>query len=379
MPEDRDIKTTIETSDSAVLLETSSLSRKRTRDDVEEEGETGIDEVEQREIKQLKRNAERKQETDIASPEESEKAENGDLEPAEGETDFKDDKEKKIETDKGSEKPLEETQESKDDEKEANGESETGDSVKSQKGNQELAREKKQEEKSTVTAENPKFVFGAATPFGANAFSLLNKNENVSESKESTPTASSAVTSVFGSSSTFGNAFESAINKKSIFDQPEETNDKSDSKDATATKEAQSSSSNDLYKKVDLEKKEVKSGEEDEEQLFTCRAKLYCLDLTDVEQGWKERGVGNVHVNKGESHSSRIIMRSNGLLKVILNVALVSGLEILKGMPSSLQSEKFIRFTSMDKGKPVQYAIKTGNVETTQSLYDSLIKLIPSI
>jgi Ran-binding protein 3 len=379
MAEDKNIKATIETADSAVLVETISLSRKRTRDDVEEEEETGTDEVEQREIKQLKRNAERIQETHAAGLVESGKAEAGDPEPSEGDTNFKGDREKKIETNKGSEKLVEEPQESKDDEKEVHGESETGDSVKTQKGNQEPAQEKKQEEKFTVTAEKPKFVFGAATPFGVNAFSLLNKNKNVSESKESTPTASNSVASVFGSSSTFGNAFQSAINKKSIFDEPEEANDKSDSKDTTATKEAQSSSSNDLYKKVDLEKKEVKSGEEDEEQVFTCRAKLYCLDLTDVEQGWKERGVGNVHVNKGESHSSRIIMRSNGLLKVILNVALVSGLEILKGMPSSLQSEKFIRFTSMDKGKPVQYAIKTGSVETTQSLYDSLIKLIPIV
>ena len=204
---------------------------------------------------------------------------------------------------------------------------------------------------------------------------MVNKEKSIFESKEESSTVKDSFP-VFGSSSSFGNAFQNAIGKKSIFDT---ASDDKDTKENSPEAGAQTSTSANLYKQVDLEKTLVKSGEEDEEQVFTCTAKLYALDLTDVKQGWKERGRGNVHVNKSDKHSSRIIMRSNGLLKVILNVALVPGLQIVKGMPSSLQSEKFIRFTSVENDKPVQYAVKTGKVETTQELFDSLHKLIPNV
>lgn len=41
---------------------------------------------------------------------------------------------------------------------------------------------------------------------------------------------------------------------------------------------------------------EVKTGEEDEEELFCHRAKLYRFD--SASQQWKERGIGNIKVLK---------------------------------------------------------------------------------
>jgi Ran-binding protein 3 len=271
-------------------------------------------------------------------------------------------------------------EESKDDAKEQEADQDATKTLKPQpkeEEEKEKATEKIEEKKEDTEPVKSKFVFGSTTPFGANAFSTLNKATNVfntgsasPSNTPSTPFGSSEQTksSVFGSSSKFGEALKNAISKESIFD-----------KEQTSEKREDSTNANNLYKQVDLKKQNVQSGEENEEQVFTSRAKLYALDLTNVKEGWKERGVGNIHVNKSLSADakSRVIMRSNGLLKVVLNTALVSGLEVVKGMPSSLSGEKFIRITSVEDGKPIQYALKTGKVETRDSLFEAIMKLIP--
>lgn len=103
------------------------------------------------------------------------------------------------------------------------------------------------------------------------------------------------------------------------------------------------------------------TGEEFEESVFSCRAKLYFLDVTK-EDGWKERGIGTLHVNKSTSedasHKSRIVMRSDGVLRVILNLPLLKSYQIHSGMKSSLSSEKFVRISATEEGKPCQYAFK---------------------
>lgn len=128
---------------------------------------------------------------------------------------------------------------------------------------------------------------------------------------------------------------------------------------------------------VKLTKQEIKSGEESEESVFQTNAKLY--QLTDIKEGWKERGIGILHLNKDKlSEKSRIIMRSRGLLKVILNLPLIKGFSIQKGFPGSLNGEKFVRILAVDENKqPVQYAIKTGKSETATELYDKVTELVP--
>ena len=71
-------------------------------------------------------------------------------------------------------------------------------------------------------------------------------------------------------------------------------------------------------------------------------------------------------------------MRSRGILKVILNIQLVKGFTVQKGFTGSLQSEKFIRLLAVDdNGDPAQYAIKTGKKETTDELYNIIVKSVP--
>lgn len=135
----------------------------------------------------------------------------------------------------------------------------------------------------------------------------------------------------------------------------------------------------------------VETGEEAEESKFSCRAKLYVLDLTNSEQGWKERGVGTLHVNTTKAESgdksnsgstaegakSRLVMRSDGLLRVVLNVPLHKNFEVMSGMKSSLQSEKFVRISHIEDAKPVQYALRTNNADTAQRLFKAIEDLVP--
>lgn len=354
------------------------LTRKRTRDDFEEGDEGKETEQETRKIAPLKR---RKDVADESKDSSSEKV--GEAVVVEETANDEGVPEEKVEVAKETKEAVVTSEESKATEEEEKPKDDKPAEEPKKEGKDEK-KEEKIEETSDKKDENkkdekPKFVFGSTTPFGANAFSLLNKNKNVfdASSKESSKSPSVSTPSVFGSNSKFGNAFQSAVTKKSIFDKTPEEQAK-EKEEVEKSRETTPATSGNLYKQVELEKKDIKSGEEDEEQVFTCRAKLYALDLTNVKEGWKERGIGNVHVNKAkDGEKARVIMRSIGLLKVILNTPLIVGLEVVKGMPSSLASEKFIRITIVEDKKPIQYALKTGNPETTLSLYESIVDLIP--
>lgn len=250
--------------------------------------------------------------------------------------------------------------------------------------------------------EKPKFVFGSTTKFGQfGGFKMFGNTQNVflsekkedSSSKESTP--STPGTKIFGSGSTFGNAFQTAINKKSIFDVPTEEKKNNDTNENGQKTKAESEvnenkdkedenvklKEKDVYKTVHLEKQDVKSGEENEETLFQVKAKLYHMDLSKVSDGWKEKGFGVIKVNKflkpPSSYTSRLIMRQDGNLKLILNIPIIKGFSLFRGMSGSLHGNKFIRLQILEDGKPVQYALKIGQVENVQSLYDKIQSQIP--
>lgn len=96
----------------------------------------------------------------------------------------------------------------------------------------------------------------------------------------------------------------------------------------------------------------AKTGEEDEESIHSIRAKLYTMA---EDQSWRERGTGTLRVNvpkkSSDKRPARLVMRADGVLRVILNVAL------FKGMKCELQ-EKFVRIVAFEDAKPVHYAIK---------------------
>ena len=223
------------------------------------------------------------------------------------------------------------------------------------------------------------------TAKGADTNSQVSK-----DTATTTPPAPSTQTkpakSIFGSGSTFGNAFQAAISKESIFESIAEKSKSGSKESETDTGETKQSDENvktDVYKTVHLEKQEVKSGEENEECIFQIKAKLYHMEIAGAASGWKERGFGVIKVNKfikspAENYTSRIIMRQNGNFKLILNVPIVRGFKLLKGMPSSLAGDKFIRLQLIENGIPVQFAIKVGLPENAQKLYDAIDGQIPA-
>lgn len=67
----------------------------------------------------------------------------------------------------------------------------------------------------------------------------------------------------------------------------------------------------------DLQKVDVKTNEEDMEQTFKMRAKLFRFDRESRE--WKERGTGDVKLFKARNGNTRLIMRRDKTLKVCAN------------------------------------------------------------
>ncbi|CAG0880584.1 unnamed protein product [Darwinula stevensoni] len=88
-----------------------------------------------------------------------------------------------------------------------------------------------------------------------------------------------------------------------------------------------------------FEEVEVKTGEEEEENILQVKAKLYIF-----EGGiWVERGMGTVRLNDFKNSSaSRIVMRSQGSLRLMLNSKIFSNMSVDRA------STKQIRFTAPD-------------------------------
>nr|DBA33258.1 TPA: hypothetical protein GDO54_000971 [Pyxicephalus adspersus] len=105
------------------------------------------------------------------------------------------------------------------------------------------------------------------------------------------------------------------------------------------------------------EKIEVKTGEEDEEEMFCNRAKLFRFD-TDTKE-WKERGVGNVKILRHRvSGKIRLLMRREQVLKICANHYITPDMK-LKQLPSSDKSYVWHAYDYADEmPKSEQLAIR---------------------
>ncbi|RCK54624.1 Ran-specific GTPase-activating protein 2 [Candida viswanathii] len=249
---------------------------------------------------------------------------------------------------------------------------------------------------------SPKPVFGATTSFGSmdrpstkssspeqkpefkspSAFTTsptATKDSATNNTNTTTTTSSTNSTfgSAFGSNSRFGNAFKDSLNKKSFLDN-DEPEKKDDTVLSTNNNENTPPAKPQEYKQVDLAPVEQTTGEEDEISHFNCPAKIFELDLAKMNEGWKERGVGPLHLNqsKVDQKKVRLVMRSQGLLRVVLNYKITADTELLKGLGASLTPEKFLRLNSVSpEGTPIQYLLKFGS----GNLRDELIEKIESL
>jgi len=131
---------------------------------------------------------------------------------------------------------------------------------------------------------------------------------------------------------------------------------------------------------LSLYNRTVQTGEEDEVNIYQTKGKLYA----DVEKthSWKERGKGTFRINVNMRDTSRarlgkllqpfiskperrslktssqfsittqIVMRTDGVLRLILNVA------IFPEMNAVITGEKYVRFVGIEDGTPIPFLLK---------------------
>ncbi|XP_061923454.1 E3 SUMO-protein ligase RanBP2 isoform X2 [Entelurus aequoreus] len=110
------------------------------------------------------------------------------------------------------------------------------------------------------------------------------------------------------------------------------------------------------------DKVDVKTGEEDEEELFCNRAKLYRFDTATKE--WKERGVGNVKILQHSiTKKVRLLMRREQIFKICANHYITTDM-LLKPNAGSDKSWAWNAIDYADEEpKPEQLAIRFKSVD----------------
>ncbi|XP_031292902.1 ran-binding protein 3 isoform X7 [Camelus dromedarius] len=153
-----------------------------------------------------------------------------------------------------------------------------------------------------------------------------------------------------------------------------ESGSESSSQEATPEKESLAESAAAYTKatarKCLLEKVEVITGEEAESNVLQIQCKLFVFDKTS--QSWVERGRGLLRLNDMASTEdgtlqSRLVMRTQGSLRLILNTKLWAQMQIDKA------SEKSIRITAMDtEDQGVKVFLISASSKDTGQLYAAL-------
>ncbi|XP_029981546.1 E3 SUMO-protein ligase RanBP2 [Sphaeramia orbicularis] len=110
------------------------------------------------------------------------------------------------------------------------------------------------------------------------------------------------------------------------------------------------------------DKVDVKTGEEEEEEMFCNRAKLYRFDAETKE--WKERGIGNVKILKHSTKGKvRLLMRREQVLKICANHYITTDM-LLKPNSGSDKSWVWNAIDYADEEpKPEQLAIRFKTVD----------------
>ncbi|KAM4884203.1 ran-binding protein 3 isoform 8-T8 [Sylvia borin] len=153
-----------------------------------------------------------------------------------------------------------------------------------------------------------------------------------------------------------------------------ESASESSSQEATPEKESLAESAAAYTKatarKCLLAKVEVITGEEAESNVLQIQCKLFVFDK--ISQSWVERGRGLLRLNDMASTDdgtlqSRLVMRTQGSLRLILNTKLWAQMQIDKA------SEKSIRITAMDtEDQGVKVFLISASSKDTGQLYAAL-------
>ncbi|KAK6383829.1 hypothetical protein LTS17_003121 [Exophiala oligosperma] len=149
-----------------------------------------------------------------------------------------------------------------------------------------------------------------------------------------------------------------------------------------------------------FKEQDVATGEEEEDTIFTCRAKLY-----HFEKEWKERGVGVFKINiryerkalgdtsedeknEGEKdveagekddfstveRKARIIMRTDGVHRLVLNTPVFKDMNV--GTHDGKEpTGRTMHLTGLEEGKPTGYQIKVGKEDVLKDIYHKIQQL----
>ncbi|KAL5339562.1 hypothetical protein BJX70DRAFT_363236 [Aspergillus crustosus] len=123
--------------------------------------------------------------------------------------------------------------------------------------------------------------------------------------------------------------------------------------------------------------RQIETGEEEEKTYFSCKAKLFYFS----EGEWKERGLGtfkvNVKITDGveDKKSARLLMRADGVLRVLLNSPLFKGMKVGDTAGKEPRSKQ-ISLASLENGRSVPMLLRTGSEEQAKDLYRTLQDLL---
>ncbi|KAK2791228.1 hypothetical protein FQN53_006067 [Emmonsiellopsis sp. PD_33] len=204
-----------------------------------------------------------------------------------------------------------------------------------------------------------------------------------------------------------GSAILGSTSKPKVFGQSNDEEDEAEEGNAALGTEEEKGDER-------FHKQETETGEEDETTVFSCRGKLFHFDGKE----WKERGVGTFKVNVKEPEddedvspdenakepaptpaptgkdkdqtteekksqqpqkkTSRLIMRADGVLRVILNTPIFKGMKA--GDPSGAPpSGKQVHFAGFEEGKSVPFLLRTSNEDSAKELHFTIRELQASL
>ncbi|KAF9985599.1 hypothetical protein BGZ75_002746 [Mortierella antarctica] len=115
---------------------------------------------------------------------------------------------------------------------------------------------------------------------------------------------------------------------------------------------------------------DVQTGEEEEMNIYQTKGKLF----TDTEKthSWKERGKGTFKVNVGrrDTKVARLVMRTDGVLRLILNVAIFPDMNVV------ITGEKYVRFIGIEEGKPIPFLLKVKDATVAEDIVRSINRAV---
>jgi len=221
--------------------------------------------------------------------------------------------------------------------------------------------EKTEEEKPTVLQSATDTVTGAATAATAtvtDAAATVGNKLNLGDN----------VFSMFG-----GSAKPKREEKDDDEDEP--SGSSKATKERAGAEEDEAPESPDVHFEplVTLEKVDVKTNEESEEQKFKMRAKLFKFDKDARE--WKERGTGDVRLLKHKANGkTRLVMRRDKTLKVCANHYLVPDMKLSPNVGSD-RSWVWNAAADVSEGEPEAQtlAIRFANSENANLFKEAFI------